>query len=246
MSTLSAAATGDFQKSSLQYYELRTYLVKTPEQEKIISDYVEKALIPACNRNRIKQVGFFREMNATEQPKLFLLLTAETADDLINLSSKLNGDSLYKTAAGDYMSKPATDPAYTRIESSFLKAFTVMPKLVAPLPKARIFELRRYESHNEAAGAKKISMFNDMGEIDIFKRVGLTPVFFGETIFGGMRPNLTYMITFDDMAEHDANWKTFGSDPEWKKISSVPEYKDALIVSKITRTFLSPFPFSQV
>jgi len=89
-------------------------------------------------------------------------------------------------------------------------------------------------------------MFNEAGEIDIFKRVGMTPVFFGETLIGGMRPNLTYMLTFDDMDEHDRNWKTFGSDPEWKKISSMPEYANAKIVSRITRTFLVPTAFSQV
>ncbi|HUQ96864.1 MAG TPA: NIPSNAP family protein, partial [Chitinophagaceae bacterium] len=92
----------------------------------------------------------------------------------------------------------------------------------------------------------KIDMFNNLGEINIFKRVGLTPVFFGETLIGGQRPNLTYMITFDDMAEHDRNWKMFGSDPEWKKISSMPDYADAKIVSNITATFLVPASFSQL
>jgi hypothetical protein len=54
------------------------------------------------------------------------------------------------------------------------------------------------------------------------------------------------MLTFDDMQEHDRNWKTFGSDPQWKKISSMPEYADARIVSNIHRTFLVPTAFSQV
>jgi len=48
------------------------------------------------------------------------------------------------------------------------------------------------------------------------------------------------------MAEHDQNWKQFGSDPEWKRISGMPEYKDSKIVSRITRTFLVPAAFSQV
>lgn len=120
-----------------------------------------------------------------------------------------------------------------------------MPQIMIPEKKPRLFELRRYESHSEMAGKKKIEMFNK-SEINIFKRVGLTPVFFGETIIGEMRPNLTYMITFDDMDEHDRNWKVFGSDPDWKKISSMPEYKDSNIVSRITRTFLIPTDFSQV
>ncbi len=112
--------------------------------------------------------------------------------------------------------------------------------------KTRLFELRRYESPGEEAGRKKIEMFNDVGEISIFKRVGLTPVFFGEALIGEMRPNLTYMLTFDDMAEHDANWKAFGGDAEWKRIKAIPEYADAKIVSRITRTFLTPTGFSQI
>ena len=89
-------------------------------------------------------------------------------------------------------------------------------------------------------------MFNDVGEIAIFKRVGLTPVFFGETLIGTYRPNLTYMLVFDDMAKHDKNWKAFGSDPEWKRISALPEHADAKIVSRITRTFLVPMTSSQM
>ncbi|WP_315816694.1 NIPSNAP family protein [Paraflavitalea speifideaquila] len=69
-------------------------------------------------------------------------------------------------------------------------------------------------------------MFNEGGEIGIFKRTGLTPVFFGETLIGEARPNLTYMITFDNMEQHDLNWKTFGSDAEWKRISTMEDYTD--------------------
>ncbi len=155
-------------------------------------------------------------------------------------------DATYQQAGSAYLAAPATEPAYDRIESSFLKAFIKIPRMEVPQNKPRIFELRRYESASETAGKKKIEMFNDAGEIDIFKRVGLTPVFFGETLIGVMRPNLTYMLTFDDMEEHDRNWKTFGSDPEWKKISSMPEYANSKIVSRITRTFLVPTSFSQV
>ncbi|HTI91944.1 MAG TPA: NIPSNAP family protein, partial [Puia sp.] len=105
---------------------------------------------------------------------------------------------------------------------------------------------RCYESPTESAGQKKIGMFNDAGEIDIFKKVGARPVFFGETIIGERRPNLTYMLCFDNMEAHDTHWKAFGTDPEWKKISSMPEYSDALLISKITRTFLTPAGYSQI
>ena len=89
-------------------------------------------------------------------------------------------------------------------------------------------------------------MFNQGGEISIFKRVGLTPVFFGETLIGPLRPNLTYMLTFDDMADHANRWKTFSGDSEWKKISTVPEYANAKIILYIHRRFLVPTDFSQM
>jgi hypothetical protein len=89
-------------------------------------------------------------------------------------------------------------------------------------------------------------MFNDDGEIDVFKRLGFKPVFWGETVIGSQRPNLTYMITFDDLDAKNAHWKAFGSDPQWKKISAMPEYADALLVSKITSTMLMPTTYSQI
>ena len=48
------------------------------------------------------------------------------------------------------------------------------------------------------------------------------------------------------MADHDARWKAFVADADWKIISKKPEYSDALLISKITRTYLTPAPFSQV
>ena len=45
-------------------------------------------------------------------------------------------------------------------------------------------------------------MFND-AEAGIFKRLGMQPVFFGETIVGSNMPNLTYMVTFDSLAARE-------------------------------------------
>jgi len=150
------------------------------------------------------------------------------------------GFAMITLAGGAYLAADPAHPAYDRIESSLLKAFSHMPQMEIPEKKDRLFELRCYESPSESAGQKKIEMFNDAGEIDIFKKIGARPVFFGETIIGLRRPNLTYMLCFDNMEGHDARWKAFGSDPEWKKISAIPEYSDAKLISKITRTFLSP------
>ncbi|GAB3921712.1 hypothetical protein GCM10028804_17990 [Larkinella terrae] len=220
--------------------------MKNGRQQKLVENYFQNAAIPALNRLGSKTVGVFTEYLPQGFTKLVAVIPFQSLDDYFKLPDQLAKDSAYQQAAADYLNATATEPAYERIESSLLKSFAHMPKLEAPEKKPRIFELRRYESHNETAGKKKIEMFNEGGEIAIFKRVGLTPVFFGETLIGPLRPNLTYMLTFDNMEEHDQNWKAFGSDPEWKKISAIPEYANARIVSNIVRTFLIPAVFSQI
>jgi len=249
----------DTRSSKQQWYELRTYTFADATQCDLTSAYLEKALIPALNRAGSANIGVFSEQPAPPAvqttpaatpepvvPKTILLIPFDSIDSFTTLTEKLTRDNAYQQAAAPYLDAPATAPAYQRIESSLLKAFVHMPAIEPPEKKPRLFELRRYESPTEAAGQKKIGMFNDAGEIDIFKKVGARPVFFGETVIGPNRPNLTYLLTFDDMADHDARWKAFGGDPDWKMISKKPEYSDARLISKITRSFLTPAPYSQV
>ncbi len=62
-------------------------------------------------------------------------------------------------------------------------------------------------------------MFNN-GEIEIFQRIGMSPIFIGEAIVGPRLPNITYMLAFENLAAREKLWKEFGSDPGWKKISA--------------------------
>lgn len=229
-----------------ELYELRTYYLKNETQQQLVEDYYREAFIPAVNRLGIKPVGVFTELKPEGQTKLYVLIPFSSVDDFLSFPSNLGKDRDYKIQGSAYLDAPASEPAYERIESSLLGAFAHFPKLALPGQQPRIFELRLYESATENAGKKKISMFNDEGEIDIFKKLGFRPVFFAETLIGPLRPNLIYMLTFDDMAAHDSHWKAFGSDPEWKKISSVPDFSDAKLVSKIISRFIIPTAYSQI
>jgi hypothetical protein len=233
-------------KGGTQFYELRTYLLKNEQQQKLVEAYFKDAAIPALNRLGNKNIGVFTELKPADQTNMYVLIPYNSWTDYITVQDKLASDKVYLEAGEAYLNASATAPAYDRIDSSLLKAFAHMPTLQAPQQKPRIFELRRYEHASESAGKKKLEMFNDAGEIDIFKRLGFNPVFFGETLIGELRPNLIYMITFDDMEAHNNHWKAFGSDPEWKKLSGMPEYADAKLVSRITSTMLKPTAFSQI
>ncbi len=233
-------------KESREYYELRTYILKDDAQQKLVEDYYNKAAIPALNKLGSGHIGVFTEMKPEGQSKLYVLIPYRSVEDFIQTPSKLAKDSTYMAAADAYLNAPATAPAYDRVENMLMYSFSLMPKLKVPGQEKRIFELRRYESPSEASAKKKIEMFNEGGEIDIFLQKGLQPVFFGETLIGDNRPNLTYMLVFDDMEAHDKGWKAFGTSDEWNKLKSVPEYADAKIISKITATFLLPAAFSQI
>jgi hypothetical protein len=232
--------------TATDYYELRVYTLKNDMQQKLVEDYWQNAAIPALNKAGVKHVGVFTELKPEAQTRIVVLVQYNSLAHFNTVTDSLNKDTNLQTMGAAYLNAPATAPAYERIQSSLLKAFAHSPILAAPEKKTRIFELRQYQSASEAAGKKKIEMFNNQGEIDIFKRLGFNPVFWGETIIGADRPNLTYMVTFDDLAGKDAHWKAFGGDPQWKKISAVPEYADALLVNKITSTLLVPTAYSQV
>ena len=247
---ISASAGASVNKTakagSREYYELRTYTLANEAQQQLVEDYYKNAAIPAYNKIGSKHIGVFTEMKPEGQTKIYVLIPYNSIDDFAGSAAKLAKDSSYLKAADAYLNAPATAPAYQRIESALFEAFQKFPALKISAGKPRMFELRRYESPSEVAGKKKIEMFNDAGEINIFLQKGLTPVFFGESIVGENRPNLTYMLQFDDMANHDTAWKAFGTSDEWNKLKSIPEYADAKIISKITATFLVPAAYSQI
>ena len=248
-STLSSTMAAEPSKNvKPEYYEWRTYSLKNAEQLTLVEQHWAKAAIPALNRLGIQNVGTFREQTPSPAPKFYVLITYASLEQFQTVNAKLMSDAQYQKDGAEYLGVEAKSPAYQRIESTLMVAFDGMPKLEVPKLKGqpRMFVLRTYESHNETAGKKKIEMFNTGGEIEIFRRVGLTPVFFGETIIGTSRPNLTYLLVFKDMADHDKSWNTFRGDAAWVKLKSIPDYADAKIVSKITKTFVVPAEGSQI
>ncbi len=226
-------------------YEFRIYTLKTTNKP-LLDDYLSKAFIPAVHRLGAGPVGVFTENVSPDQVAVYVLIVLKSADQCVTLAERLAGDAEHQKAGADYLAAVATDPVYERIESSLHHAIEGMPKLQKPdTSKARILNLRIYESHNERAAKKKIEMFNQH-EMPIFQRVGLTPVFFGETVVGSLMPNLTYMLVFPDDAERAAAWKRFGGDDDWKKLKAMPEYADKEIVSHITNKILTPEPYSEI
>src|SRR4051794_12392922 len=228
-----------------EVYELKVYTVR-PGKQPVLDGYLSRAFLPAVGRAGAGPVGVFVEELTGNAAKVYVLVVHPSADHVAALPARLAADADYQAAAKDYLAAPAADPVYVRIESSLLVPIAGMPRLAKPdTSKPRLLNLRTYESHNERAAAKKIEMFNT-GELAIFRRVGLTPVFFAETVVGPAMPNLTYMLVFPDEAGRKSAWDTFRKDPDWLKLRAIPEYADKEIVSKITNKVLTPAPYSEI
>ena len=87
-------------------------------------------------------------------------------------------------------------------------------------------------------------MFNEGGEIALFRKTGLHPVIFAETLAGNKMPNLTYILGFENMEEHDRNWDNFRTSAGWQKMKNIARYKDT--VSSVTDIILRPASCSQM
>jgi len=235
---------------SPQVYLWRQYILKTGTEPRRVADFLQNAAIPALNRLGHKPIGVFEGISGVTTPTIFTLTPFGSLDEIGTLEARLDADTEFNAAGAAYLDAPATDTPYVRQEVSLLTAFPKFPKIVVPAATAvkgpRIFELRTYESPTERAHRAKVKMFSDLGEIEIFHRTGLTPVFFSRTLAGPKMPSLTYMLVHENMAARDKNWSAFGSNPEWRKLAATSGYTDAEIVSNITVVYLRPAAYSQI
>jgi hypothetical protein len=241
---LAGASANTGGTSPRQFFEWRQYHLRTGSNRNAVGDFLKTVGIPALNRIGIKPVGVFTPVYGPSKPTLHVLLVHDSLDSVLNASARLLEDKEVREKGASFLDAGISEPAYVRVESSLMAAFSHMPKIEVPTLKERIFELRIYESHSIKAGKKKVEMFNEGGEIAIFKKTGLNPVLFGETIIGPNMPNLHYMLAFKDMVDRDQRWQVFRGDPDWKKLSADPAYKDT--VSNITDTILRPADYSQI
>jgi len=229
-----------------QLLELRRIRLRNGPMVARYNEYAKNALVPAMNRAGVKPVGVFNLSFGPDSPAIYILVPHPSVESVVTLTSRLTADAEYVKAGAAFRALPATDPPYVRRDSTLMTAFAgalEVPSGANAVP-SRVFEVRTYESHNYTANMKKIQMFEKGCEIPIFRRVGLSHVFFGRNVVGANLPSLTYMLVFPSLAILEKNWAVFRDDPEWVKLRAQPEYAD--IVSNISNVLLRPADYSQI
>ena len=233
-----------------EYYEIRIYHVKDAGQEGMVDRYLQQAFIPALHRSGITKVGVFKPVgnDTAADRRIYVLVPYSSIREFLRLPGQLEADRQHAQAGREYIDAPYNAPAYTRMETILLQAFTGQPQLQLPAlkgPKSeRIYELRSYEGPTEKLYRNKVQMFNQGDEVGIFKRLGFNAVFYAEVLSGSHMPNLMYMTTFENKASRDEHWKAFGADPDWKRLVALPEYQHNVSHSDIL--FLRPTAYSDI
>ncbi|MCL2118640.1 MAG: NIPSNAP family protein [Planctomycetaceae bacterium] len=242
-------------RSNRAFIEFREYHCATAEKKQLLIAILDRAMIPALNRQEITPVGVFetsaelnagdRNYDAANNLKVYLLCQYGNMRQLTAAPSRLLADEAFMSAATDVFEAPMNEPVYETCESTLMYGFPNCPRIEVPtLEASRLLQIRFYKSYNIDRNAAKIAMFDTDGELELFRKYGMSPVFFGETLAGRMMPNLTYMLGFKNTEEKDAAWSKFASSPEWKELSGNPKYKDT--ANKIINIVLKPSPKSQV
>mgnify|MGYP003801082935 CR=1 FL=1 len=226
-----------------EFLELRLYKATAGAMRERLDKFLAEAALPAWGRLGIGPVGVFAWADGKEAD-LYVLLPHKTLESFATAPARLAADAVYQKAGAAALDPPKNEPIYSRIETTLMLAFDSVPTVETPTKKdTRVFQLRIYESHCDERARRKIAMFND-GEVALFRKVGMPPVFFGQTLAGGKMPNLTYMLGFDDEAAQKAAWARFLAHPDWDKMKNDPQYKDT--VSNITNLLLKPTAYSQI
>ncbi|MGY3052812.1 hypothetical protein ACVWYG_001008 [Pedobacter sp. UYEF25] len=235
-----------FAEKSSNIYQLQIFQLSTKAQETRLDAYLKNAYMPALHRFGIKSVGVFKTIEKDSSANLvYVFVPFKSLNDLDKLSKHLKTDADYLNNGKEFIDVPYNNVPYVRMQSIILEAFSGMPNFAAPnltSPKSeRIYELRDYESATEKIGLNKIEMFNKY-EIDIFSKLDFNAIFYGQVLSGPKIPDLIYLTTYNNMADHETKWKAFGA--AYDKVNKLPQYQNN--VSHITSTFLRPTEYSDL
>jgi len=231
--------------------EIRTYTCSSVEKRDKLMAVFDVALIPALNRQGIRKVGVFwasgevNDGDAAYSTNVFVVIPHPDWASFSGCGQRLLADAQFMRGAAAIFEAPMKDPLYDACAGALLQAFATCPQVRRVTDSAdRLLQLRTYNSYTSERNVRKVAMFEQGGEIGLFRACGMEPVFFGQALAGNRLENLTYMLGFANKDEKAAAWKRFREHPGWLKLKADPHYKDT--ANKITNIVLRPSKGSQL
>ena len=214
-----------------EIYELRTYQMAWGGNGAALMSYLKDVEAPFLKNQGANHFMIFNETGQSQPTNMWVLSSFPDFSSYQQSFTNRSNDNYIKQAAS-YANAGKT---YERISSSLLYAFDGLKQMETPIENASLFELRIYEGVNEDAVRRKTKMFNDE-ELELFYKVDLNPIFFGNMLSGPYVPSLVYMLNYRDMDHREAAWKDFLEHPDWDAMKNKEIYANT--VSNIRRVFL--------
>ena len=241
----SSAAAQEGKKPVGPYYEMFFLRLQMGDQVSRMLAWIENRAMPLFEKHGLGPMGFFNMNVGPFIPAVMGIMTYPSLTEMEAAWGKLHADPELRAAVAEL---EKDGPAYYREDTRLLLATPFSPPLkpaAVGAPAHKIFELRIYESPTERQLRYLHERFAG-GEIDVFHKSGIHPVLYADTIFGPNRPNMAYLIPFDDLAHREKAWAAFGSNPDWVKIRDESIRKGGEIVRNITNMIFSPASFSMI
>jgi len=79
--------------------------------------------------------------------------------------------------------------------------------------------------------------------LGFFEQYGIRPIGFWTNVTGTTNQSLTYLLQWESLAEREAKWNAFQSDPDWIAKRAASEAQ-AIIVERIETQFMTPTGYS--
>ena len=240
--------TSSLRAKQAEFIQIIVYHFADDNQVIETENYLKAAYLPALHQQKLNRIGVFKPIDFDKDKRLFVVIPYSSFNHFMKVSQRVELDKNYLKLGEIYLQALHNQAPYIRKESVFLNSFSTAPILKKPNLKNsvqdKVYELRSYESATELLHHKKVKMFNEGGETEIFSRLKFNPIFYGSVVAGSKMPNLMYLTSFENMDDRKAHWAAFGADDAWKKLSALAEYKNT--VSKNETIFLQSTAYSDL
>jgi len=225
--------------------ECVTFRVEFGRQMGHALGWLEKRAMPLWQKHKFGPVGVFTVDIGPHIPAVFFIRIYASLADRQAVWTSLRADPDWDAAVVDL---EKDGPAFHREDMILLNSTPFSPPIKPARPgdaTRKLFELRTYECptwrqlgylHDRFAG----------GEIELFHKSGIHPLFYGDTLTGPNQPNMIYMVPYESYPARDKAWAAFRDDPEWTKLRDESIRKGGEIVRNISNIMMSPAGFSMI
>ncbi len=233
-----------------EYIEIKIFYTANEDSKKRLLERCDEVLLPARKAAGFAKTGIFSlnaqlhegdaKLDEKFQNAVFVFTSAPTFAMLEAYHETIHASLPPEKRIQTF----AEEALYTVQECNLLRAFPYCPTLQVPtLSPDRVVQYRCYFSPSPDRNRAKRFMFDERGEMALFKRCGMLPVFFGETLYGTNQPNISYMLSFENDDARRAGWKKFIQSEEWAQMKNETEFKDTATI--VRNLFLKPTPGSE-